>query len=156
MRDYALHEHRDHLHGHHHRGHHHRGRRLHGHRLHGHRLHGHRLRGHRLHGHRHRGHRDHRPFQDKIPYESWLLHEFQRLLPHHDDRQELLPRKHLHSMFHIFHLGVLTDSLMSFRLKALREFEQRLVHRYLNLILLYPPMFQDLDRDKGINLNSEV
>ena len=64
-----LHGHRDHPHGH--RGH-----------LHGHRDHPH---GHRDHPH---GHRGHHPFQDRILCESWLLHEFQRLLPHHDDQQE--------------------------------------------------------------------
>ena len=101
MRDCALHEHRDHLHGHHHRGHHHRGHRLHGHHHRGHHHRGHHHRGHRLHDHH--GHRDHHPFQGKILYESWLLHEFQRLQPHRGDLQELQPRMHHHLVFHIFH-----------------------------------------------------
>ena len=50
----------------------------------------------------------------------------------------------------------MTDSLMSFHQKALHEFEQHLEHQNLNLILLYPPMFQDLDHDKGIDLSSQV
>ena len=146
MHGYVLRGRHDHLHGH--RDH------LHGHRdhLHGRRDHLHRRRGH-LHGHRdrHHGHRDHHPFLDKIPCESWLLHEFQRLLPHRDDLQGLLPRKHHHSMLHICCLEAWIGNLMYFHQKALHGFVLQVVHYLPSLKLLNLPKAQGSNRGKRIN-----